>query len=380
MKLYSLSMLCLSLLLLNTPFSLTRRRGGRGKSSGSKKVSSGSHSGTNTGYKSKKDSTPQGGHPKQNNQGSPGQQGNYPRQPGAAGNPNQYPGQGSPYGGYGGSYGGYGGGYGRYGGGYGGGYGRYREGYGLGSPSEKSRGFARSAVVAAAGGAVAGTALGYGVGQFARPHFNVRSPQEEYYYKHYMHRNHGSKTNTDRNAKKNTNTNTNTNTTEYSSDKGGHAVFTQPVQSYEDYMDACMKRSDILPVKTQKPQNKPGTTATATTKTNTSTPVTSESNDTATENPSTPTPTSPGPPNQPEEDDTVSIVEIGYPALIKQVKTSRCLELYMAYSMKYMRQEGPNDWSTGGVEGVEMGFQRLLAVVTSAILMLLNSNVPVLLH
>ncbi|KAL3975593.1 apolipoprotein B [Sarotherodon galilaeus] len=370
MKLYSLSMLCLSLLLLNTPFSLTRGRGGRGKSSGNKKVSSG----TNTGYKPKKDSTPQGGHPKQNNQGSPGQQGNYPRQPGAAGNPNQYPGRGSPYGGYGGGYGGYGGGY----GGYGGGYGRYREGYGGNRPSEKSRGFARSAVVAAAGGAVAGTALGYGVGQFPRPHFNVRSPQEEYYYKHYMHRNHGSKTNTNRNAKKNTNTNTNT--TEYSSDKGGHAVFTQPVQSYGDYMDACMKRSDILPVKTQKPQNKPGTTATATTKTNTSTPVTSESNDTATENPSTLTPTSPGPPNQPEEDDTVSIVEIGYPALIEQVKTSRCLELYMAYSMKYMRQEGPNDWSTGGVEEVEMGFQRLLAVVTSAILMLLNSNVPVLLH
>uniref|UniRef100_A0A3Q4I1T4 Prion protein, related sequence 3 n=1 Tax=Neolamprologus brichardi TaxID=32507 RepID=A0A3Q4I1T4_NEOBR len=346
MKLHSLSMLCLSLLLLNTPFSLTRGRGGRGKSSGSKKVSSG----TNTGYKPKKDSTPQGGHPKQNNQGSPGQHGNYPRQPGAAGNPNQYPGQSSPYGGYGGGYGGYG----RYGGGYGG-YGRYGGGYGGNRPSEKSKGFARSAVVAAAGGAVAGTALGYGLGQFSRPHFNVRSPEEEYYYKHYMHRNHGS-------------------------DKGGHAVITQPVQSYEDYMDACMKRSDILPVKTQKPQIKPGATATATTKTNTSTPVTSESNDTATENPSTPTPASPGPPNQPEEDDTVSIVEIGYPALIEQVKTRRCLELYMAYSMKYMRQEGPKDGSTGGVEGLEMGFQRLLAVVTSAILMLLNSNVPVLLH
>ncbi|XP_030593921.1 prion protein b [Archocentrus centrarchus] len=399
MKLHLLSVLFLSLFLLYTPFSLAKRGGG----GGGRKTSS-------TSYKPNKSSTSQGGYPKQNNQGSTGQQGNYPRQPGTGGNPYQHPGQRSPYGGYGGygGQGGYGGGYGGHGGyhgtyinknpnnkilspHYGGsfGYGGYAAGGGSPFsnyakaqgfvPSDNSKGFGRSAVKAAAGGAVAGMALGYGLGSFSRPHFEVRSPQEEYYYNHYMYRKHGSQstnTNTNRNTNRNTNTdtnanrNTNTNTNDYSGGSAGDNVFTKPPQSYDNYMDDCMKRPDVLSAETQKPKNKTAAAATATTKTNTSTAVISESNVSGTEKSSTHTPSNPDPLNQLEDDDTVSIVEIGYPALVEQVKARRCLELYMVHYENYMRL-------TGGVRGLEMSFQGLL--VTSTILVLLNSNMLMLL-
>ena len=38
-----------------------------------------------------------------------------------------------------------------------------------------------------------------------------------------------------------------------------------------------------------------------------------------------------------DDEDTVSIVEIGYPMLIEQLKAHRCLELYMVYSEKYFK-------------------------------------------
>ena len=60
------------------------------------------------------------------------------------------------------------------------------------NPSVRSQGFGRQAMMAAGAGAVAGMALGYGLGSFPRPHFNFHSPQEEYYYNNYMYRRYGS--------------------------------------------------------------------------------------------------------------------------------------------------------------------------------------------
>ncbi|XP_034450866.1 uncharacterized protein LOC117767390 [Hippoglossus hippoglossus] len=412
MKLNSLSVLCLSLILFHAHSSLAKRAGGSfGKGFSSKKIPSWNRGNTNTGSKNNQGSSSRGGYPKQsgqNNQGGhppqsgrPAYPGSYPRQQGGVG----YPAHGSPYGrGYGG-YGGYPGGYinqnpnnkilsPHYGGSFG--YGGH--GVGGGSPfshsvqgmgvypQDRSRGFGRSAVVAAAGGAMAGMALGYGLGRFPRPHFPFHSPQEEYYYNHYMYRRYGVRS-TD------------------ADDYGRDYRYSQPPQTYDSFMDSCMKRTDILPVENRKPKLNPAATATTTansTATTTAAVVTSapdtvtdnktsDTNSTAEDNSSTPSPSTPHAPNQPEarpgppasqavgddeeeDDDTVSIMEIGYPALIKQVKARRCLELYMIYSERYMKRE------TGGAEGLEMGYRGSLAVVTSALLMLLNSNMLTLLH
>ncbi|XP_035495395.1 uncharacterized protein LOC118313749 [Scophthalmus maximus] len=392
----------------------------------------------------------QGGYPQQpgNQPFRPGgypNQGGYPQQPGNQpfrpwSYPNQggypaggypaggYPVGGYPYGGYGGygGHGGYPGGYynynphnnimsPRYGGSYG--YGGY--GGGGGSPfshsvqamgvfpQDKSRGFGRGAVMAAAGGAMAGMALGYGLGRFPRPPFHFHSPQEEYYYNHYMYRKYGVKS---------------TDTNDY----GRDYRYVQPTLTYDRYMDSCMKRTDLLPVVNQKSKNKPAATTTTTTATTTTTTTTSitttttaapstgigsnttRSNGTATENSSTSAPSTRRPLNESEagpsppasqairraatddgddgddddddDDDTVSIVEIGYPALIRQMKVRRCLELYMVYSEKYLnkrKEPSPND----GALGLEMlGLRRFLSVITSIVLALLNSNKLTLLH
>ncbi|CAJ1069130.1 uncharacterized protein LOC117818237 [Xyrichtys novacula] len=400
MKLTSLSVY-LSLLLLCTHFSLAKRGGGggfgksgsSGRSGGSKTTSwfskSNTPTKTNTGQKTNQGSNTHG-------RGS-NQPGDYPRQPGG------YPVQGSPYGGgYGGygSHGGYGGhgGYGSHGGygghgshggyggygGYGGGYinhnpnnkvlsPRYGGSFGYGGyrprggspfsqsvqqmgmyPDERSRGFGRSAVVAAAGGAVAGMAVGYGIGRFPRPPFHFRNPQEEHYYNHYMYRRYGTKS---------------TDTNDYSRDY----KYTDPPESYNNYMDSCMKRKDLIRSENPKPNKKPAVTTPDSVKVISVT----ETNKTATENSSTSAPSSHPPVNQPEpnpedEDDTVSIAEIGYPALIQQIQAQRCMELYMVYSEKYIVQ------NTGGAQGLEMGWRGLLAVLTSTILMLLNSNMLML--
>ncbi|XP_040899218.1 prion protein b isoform X2 [Toxotes jaculatrix] len=374
----------------------------------------------------------QGGYPQQ--PGSAGgyfNQGGYPQHPGRAGGysnqggyPQQpsYPAGGYPAGGYPAQGYQYGGGYGSYGGygGYPGGYVNYNPnnkilsphyggsfgygGYGArgGSPfsqsvqemgvypQDKSRGFGRSAVMAAAGGAVAGMALGYGLGRFPRPHFHFHSPQEEYYYNHYMYRKYGVKSSDE-------------------NDYGRDYVYSQPLKNYDNYMDECMKRTDLLPAENRNPQNKPAATTTATTTTTTSTATTStpapemgigtnttKTNSTSPENSSTSAPSTPHSVNEskanPEppasqavrtdatdDDDTVSIVEIGYPALIRQLKVKRCMELYMVYSERYLKKK-TEPRTSNGVERLDMGLQGLLAAVISTILMLLNSNMLMLLH
>lgn len=189
-------------------------------------------------------------------------------------------------------------------------------------------------------------AVGYGMGRVTRPHFQFRSPQEEYYYNRYMHKKHSVQS---------------TNTISNGGDGG------KP-QTYESYMDSCMKNTDLL----SEPKNK-----TAATNTTTGVPSAPDpGNNTAADNssaPSTPHPTNQTETGDDDGDDAVSIVEIGYPALIKQMMVKRCLESYMTLSEKYSS-------AAGGVQGLEMGPQGFLAVVTSTILMLLNSNMLILLH
>ncbi|KAF3695592.1 hypothetical protein EXN66_Car011268 [Channa argus] len=320
--------------------------------------------------------------PKQKNPQPSGRPGSYPKQGGyhPAGG---YPAQGSRYGGDYGAYGGYPGGYMNYNPNnrilsphYGGSFGYGGYGAGGGSPfshsvqamgrypSDSSRGFGHSAVMAAAGGAMAGMALGYGLGRFPRPHFSFNSPQEEYYYNHYMYRKYGVKS---------------TDTNDYSRDY----KYTPPPLTYDHYMDSCMKRTDLLPAENKNPNNKPAATIDAKTTTPTAAPgAGTGSNTTTTNNTAAGNPFTLQPLNESEanlvppvrkaatdneddvDDDTVSIVEIGYPALIRQVKVRRCVELYMAYSEKYLRKP------TGGTQGLEINLGGLLAV--SMILMLLS--------
>uniref|UniRef100_A0A3Q2G0G2 Prion protein, related sequence 3 n=1 Tax=Cyprinodon variegatus TaxID=28743 RepID=A0A3Q2G0G2_CYPVA len=222
---------------------------------------------------------------------------------------------------YGGSFG--------YGGGYGGGGGSpfshsvQKMGF---APSDKSKGFGRSAAMAAAGGGLVGMAIGYGLGRFPRPHFQFHSPQEEYYFNYYMYQRYGTKS-TDRN--------------DYSRDY----QFSQPPETFEKYMTSCMKRSDLLPAKKQRsePRTPSATTKTPTTSaiTTTTTTTSNINNITAAGNLSASSNSTNIPLNNSEasasalkasqivhnnqaedDDDTVSIVDIGYPALIEQMKDS----------------------------------------------------------
>lgn len=347
MKMKPLPALCLLLLLFHTPFLLAKRGGGGfGKGFSSKTLSTSNRGTTNKALKNN-----QGGHPKQqgqNNQRGYPSQGNYPRQQ-DGGYYNQYPGRASPYGGYPGGYINYnpkskilsp-----RYGGSFG--YGGYKTRggspfsqsvYAMGViPDDRSKGNGRSAIMAAAGGSIAGMALGYGLGRFPRPNFHFHNTQEEYYYNHYMYRKYGARSD---------------DTNDYSRDY----KFSPPPKSYDSHMDSCMKRTDILSAVDQNSRTKPTTS----TKTNTTSLAASVNN--TDKNSTTPAPSTPRPFNLPgdsdEDDDTVSIVEIGYPALIEQLKARRCLEMYMVYSERYLVKQ------TGGAQELKMGFQGLLSVIS----------------
>ncbi|XP_012725429.2 prion protein b isoform X1 [Fundulus heteroclitus] len=366
-----------------------------------------------------------GGHP------NPGSYPQYPNQHGGYPNPGsypQYPGRGYPqypnqHGGYPyrGSYpqypsypvGGnpapgysYGGGYGSYPGGYinhnpnnkilsphyGGsfGYGGYGGGGGspfshsvqkMGfAPSDKSKGFGRSAVMAAAGGAMAGMALGYGLGRFPRPHFDFHSPQEEYYYNYYMYKRYGVKS---------------TDGDDYSRDY----QFSQPPETFDSYMTSCMKRTDLLPGENQRSKPRPLTTTikttiktiTTTAAITTTTTATSNTSNTTAGGNFSPAPNSTSNPlnksevrattlrasqilhNNEANDDTVSIVEIGYPALIKQMKVKRCTELFIVYSDRHLKKKVPPSPSSGA-QRLQMGWRGLLSVVVSTTMMLMNCN------
>lgn len=146
----------------------------------------------------------------------------------------------------------------------------------------KSPSFAKKAMVAAGVGALAGMAVGYGLGRFPRPHFTFRNPEEEYYYNNYMQRRYGTQS-TDQN------------------DYGRDYVYSPPprAETYESFMSRCMNSTDMF-----KDQG-------------------SSTSKSAAED---------------ADDDTVSIEEIGYPALIEQVKSRQCVEKYMKYSEQFLKE------------------------------------------
>lgn len=239
-------------------------------------------------------------------------------------------------------------------------------GMGLG-PSMKSKGFAKKAALAAGVGAVAGMAVGYGLGRFPRPHFNFNSRQEEYYYNHYMYRRYGSRS---------------TDTNDY----GRDYTFKQPPVTYDNYMDNCMKRTDLLgsqsppalsniqgddgnvpeAIGAQSDDPNVGESAGSLT-----TPEPDPANDavtgifdimandtangTANANVTEGSQVNPtalpaitdaveekdgqAAPRNVDDDDTVSILEIGYPELIEQLKARRCVELYMVYSERFLEKQ-----------------------------------------
>uniref|UniRef100_A0A3B5L0N2 Uncharacterized protein n=1 Tax=Xiphophorus couchianus TaxID=32473 RepID=A0A3B5L0N2_9TELE len=361
---------------------------------------------------------PARGYPQYPNQhgGSP-YHGSYPHYP-------QYPAGHYPAPGYGGGYGNYPGsyinhnpnnrilsphyggsfGYGGYGGGGGSPFSHSVQKMGF-APSDQSKGFGRSAAMAAAGGAMTGMALGYGLGKFPHPNFHFLNPHQEYYYNYYMYKRYGRKS-SDRD--------------DYSRDY----KFNQPPEEFDKFMASCMKRTDLLPGENQRSETKPLTTTTTTTTTSaTNTATTTRSNITAagnvsftansTNNPlnksdridlsaesqkplskptsrtpsraSTPltnnttnttTPSSPSSQesSSAEDDDTVSIVEIGYPALIEQLKVRKCLERYMVNSDQYLVRQN------GGAQALTLGLPGVLSAAFATTLMIINSNIIMLLH
>lgn len=203
-------------------------------------------------------------------------------------------------------------------------------------------------------------ALGYGIGTFPRPHFQFQSPEEDYYYNHYMYRKYGVRS---------------SETEDYSRDY----KYSRSLETYDNYMGSCMNRTDLLLEQNQQTNNK--TVLTTTTIVPTA-PINGTGNSsTAADNSSistlhhlkqpevklvSPTAEIPGGAAA-DNDDTVSIVEIGYPALIKHMKIRKCLELYMVHSEKYLG-------STGGASRLAVDSKLLLAALSSTILVLLNSN------
>ncbi|KAF5892025.1 glycine-rich cell wall structural protein 1.8-like [Clarias magur] len=185
-------------------------------------------------------------------------------------------------------------------------------------PSVKSKGFAKKAMLAAGVGAMTGMAVGYGLGRFPRPNFHFSSPQEEYYYNHYMHRNYGMKS---------------TDTNDYGRD---YKFKPSPkAQTYDKYMENCMKRTDLLRNQSAKISSIQGDASMAGSLT-VSNSSTSESVGTP-ENSTSEIVVSAK--SQESDDDTVSISEIGYPALIQQMKARKCVELYMAYSVSFLQKQ-----------------------------------------
>lgn len=204
-----------------------------------------------------------------------------------------------------------------------------------------------------------GMALGYGLGRFLQPDFRFRNSKEEYYYNYYMHKKYGTRS---------------TDTNDYSRDY----YYSLRPQSYDIYMESCMRRTDLLSAENGEPKNKP----TGKTPNGATVPLTSNRGSNMTKTNSSQAESLPTiPPSGPsaqsfssdEEDDTVSIVEIGYPALIEQLKVMKCVKLYIDYSDNYLRK-------TGGAPRLSLGGPELLTIAFGTTLLVINSNMIMFLH
>lgn len=243
-------------------------------------------------------------------------------------------------------------------------------------PSLQSKGFGKQAMLAAGVGAMAGMAVGYGLGRFPRPHFSFHSPQEEYYYNHYMYQRYGTRP-SDRNTNPSS-PDAGPGDSESRSTNNVPIFQNIPPQTYDKYMDNCMKRTDLLQeergrnkraaedllpqeaednkklLSEDDPYEKPvGDAESQGSDLITRNEYAGEGNNTsnATDNPLPYAAKLTGatdPPLDPlektdeineEDDDTVSILEIGYPALIEQLKARRCVELYMVYAEQHAEKQ-----------------------------------------
>ncbi|XP_075889344.1 uncharacterized protein LOC142893015 isoform X2 [Nelusetta ayraudi] len=330
-----------------------------------------------------------------------GNQGGYGgHQGGYGGNQGGYGNNQGGYGGHQGGYGaGYGTGYGGYGGGYQGGYinrnpankissPHYSEsvgygGYGVGRgspfsrsvqnanifPSDKSRGFGRTAVVAAAGGAAGGMAMGYGLGRIHHPQVPLNSPQEEYYYNNYVYRKQGTK------AAKTEGNRVNSGYSDSKVNEDDTYSIHEPPMNYNGFMEKCMSQLANDQAKIIEQSNKI-TTATTTTARTTRAVTTSALSDSAGSN-GTAVNESTSPLSKPEaksmtpnlsktpdNDKIVSIVEIGYPELIYQHNLKTCMERFFASS----------EFIKGGAQGMVTASQGFVALTTSVTVILLNSH------
>ena len=366
MKPTSVALLCLPFFLVLIHLTLARRgtSGGKTTSHGTS-TSTANRGNTNSGKKPTKvtHSQTSSNNPKKadSNQRRPtANQYEYPQHGWGTGQANQLPAGGhlnynpsnrilSP--GYGGSYG-----YGGHGAAGGSPYSRRVQGMGY-KPSSSSRGFGRGAETAAGAGIITGMTLGYGLGRIPRPksHFHFQSPDEERYYYHYMYQRYGSRS---------------TDGDDYSRDY----VFSPP--SFSEHMNTCMKRQDLLPaVKTPTSPIIPMATDNGRGK------KTLESNDTLgynnTVSSDKPTanplpPASKGLGMNDADDDTVSVVDIGYPALIYQLKVRSCVEVYIDNANGYLRRQG--SVLDGVAQGAGRGLQQVLAVVVGTLLSLGSYN------
>lgn len=207
--------------------------------------------------------------------------------------------------------------------------------------------------------------MGYGLGRMHRPDYQLNSPQEEYYYNHYMYKKHGTKTEVNRANRGSSDNNVNE---EYTSSNN------EAPMTYDGYMEKCMIGLQRDQVKIMEQSDKP-TIATTTTARTTRSVTPSSASDAAGSNKtalneSTPSLSiAPGLSKTPDDEKTVSIVEIGYPALIYQHNVKTCMERFFAYS----------EFIKGGAQGIGTGSPRFVALASSVMLMLFNSNLHVLL-
>ncbi|KAK7117216.1 hypothetical protein R3I94_022695 [Phoxinus phoxinus] len=234
------------------------------------------------------------------------------------------------------------------------------------APNSNSRGFGKQAIMAAGVGAVAGMALGYGLGSFPRPRFNFHNPQEEYYYNNYMYKRYGqTPPGSNVNGSPNSQGGKPGEAGSISAGQGNgnpYEIFQNPPpESYEKYMDKCIKRTDLF---REKPEERPrrsidffevkaaevedgpnGAQENATSNNSTAERAGTDAPSFIISNP-------PEISSQPEkqiqegeaeasddDDDTVSIMEIGYPVLIEQMKARRCVEMYMVYAEQHAEKQ-----------------------------------------
>lgn len=237
------------------------------------------------------------------------------------------------------------------------------------STSSRSKSFGNQAVVAAGTGAVAGMALGYGLGSYPRPHFHFHDPQQERYYNQYMYQHYGSQES--RNTNKHTQTygqsspgdkgNQGSSDGSSSSRSGGSSddnrplvLLNPPPQSFDYYMNTCMKRNDLLPSEPTKNQSQ------AQNKTVVGAPSPTQST-----KPSQEVKKEGGQENETKDkgaerkDDNENLIanllEIDYPALIEQLKACKCVELYAVYT-QYIAEKQWQEAYGHGAKPTAMGF------------------------